>query len=201
MGKPALQFLVSPENHVHVREFRADVNQTVARYFIEATGRAFLVMSRPDLEGGRIRQVSELPPRGTYELYRDAFGGNWTYTFHPLEDGGCELTVTFNGSFPPYPEEVDPLYLVLPDDPAPADAIYYPGIDREVEFPNVEADYLEGMRFHIGTSSLARLSAWAADRPWTHFEFIFTPNSVGMLQKVRHLSSGDMLDLARDGEI
>lgn len=201
MSKTALQFLVPVEQHALVREYRADINQTVAHYFIETNGRAFLMMSENNAEGGRMRTVSELPPRGTYELYYGVFGGNWTYTFHPLLDGGCELTVNFNGSFPPYPEEVESFYLVLPDDPLPAEAIYYPGINREVDFPNVEADYLLGMRFHIGSSGLAKLSAWAAGRPWTQFDFSFTPNSVGMLQKVCHRPTGEEIDLFREDQM
>jgi hypothetical protein len=201
MNKPALQFLGTAEAHQQVREFRADVNQTVARYFLDANGRALLIMTGNDLEGGRMRQVMELPPWGTYELYSGTFGGNWTYTFHPLLDGGCELTVVFNGSFPPYPETVEPFYLVLPDDPCPADAIYYPGINREVDLPDPEAGYRLGMLFHIGSERLNRLAAWSTDRPWTHFDFNFTPTSVGMKLSVRHRPTGEILDLTRDDEI
>lgn len=201
MTKRALQFLVSADQQALVREYRADINQRVARYFLDTNGRAFLIFSGNDTQGGRMRPVTELPPRGTYELYYGVFGGNWTYTFHPLLDGGCELTVNFNGSFPPYPEEVETFYLVLPDDPLPADPIYYPGINREIDFPDVEADYRPGMRFHIGSSALAKLAAWAAGRAWTQFDFIFTPNSVGMMQKIRHRLTGEEIDLVRQDEL
>jgi hypothetical protein len=200
MDKQALQFLVPAEQQAQVRAFRADVSQTITRYFIKRNGRVMVIVFGEDQMISGMRQVSELPPRGTYEPYAGTTGGAWQYTIHPLLDGGCELKVEFTQSFPPYPEEVAPLYLVLPDDPLPADPIINSFSETEMEYPDPEKEGRPGMIFHMGSTCFAEFNEWAAGRPWTQFDFIFIPTTVCVIQKARYRPTGDLLDLTANFE-
>ena len=200
MSRDAFEFYVPAAEQECIRGFRSDTSRTIMRYQIETQGRALVIFLDPEPGQAQFRQVSELPERGKAELYHGETGGGWRYIFHPLLDGGCELAVEFTSCFPAYPLPVEPLRLVLPDDPYRAESIPNPELGGYINFPDPEKKGQPGMRFHISPTYFSVVEEWAAGRPLTQFDFQFTPTTVGTIIKVRHRATKELLDLTKDYE-
>lgn len=192
-----LLFLILPEEYRHLAVYRDEVDLRIIRYQLSVRGETTVLWRHPP---AGLRKINQVPEPGDAEPFCGASGGGWRLVFHPLLDGGCELSVarTSLGFFPSYPEAIEPLHLVIDSDPC-LGCVEEPGTrTSSASFPDHETEGAAGMSFQIPAALYARFAQWAGARAWTEFDFAFTPLSVGTIIQTRRRWSDEWLNLTKD---
>lgn len=197
-----LLFVILPEEYRQLAAYRDDVDLRIIRYQLEERGEVTVVWRHAGHGEEQVRKINHLPLPGEAEPFSGASGGGWRYTFHPLLDGGCELAVarTSLGFFPSYPDPIDPLHMVIDNDPC-LGCGEEPGTHMPAaSFPNHEAVGAAGMVFQIPAALYARFAQWAGARAWTEFDFAFSPLTTGTIIQTRRRWNDEWLNLTQDVE-
>jgi hypothetical protein len=194
-----LIFQIKGEPYRQVHQYRQEMDLRVIQNQIARRGYAILI----SLHGQHgFDRISELPALGEAVPWYGNVDSAYRYTCHP-EPAGCGLRVeNMAGGHSMFCAEVLPaleLHLVDEMQIGPAK----PPAPGRSPFPRTwifrEEESLQRLTLTIPPDLTAHLATW---KWWgerlPEYEFIFTPSSIGTAIQVRHLPSGENLDLTKD---
>lgn len=194
-----LIFRITGEAYAQVVRYRQEMNYQIIRDQIERKGRAMIERYRGERRFG---PISDLPAIGEAVPWYGDVGTGYSYTLRPQVQG-CMLKIenVANGKSFFCSKALPPQEIHTPVGPVLKTFTDGTGKDspRHVGYAFVEDEDAGELLLSITADLYPLLAAWSHyGKALRQYEFIFGPLTVGTLIEVRHVESGEGLDLTKD---
>lgn len=187
-----IRFEIPEAQALQIKDWQAEIDWQLMRSKFERGGDLLVIVYKGER---MLRHLDFLPEPGEAVPYYGTISGAYHYRFTPVTSGGYLLTVSNRGYSLFQDDPVDPLAVELSQPLrwlVPAESL-----QERLKASLLKTDQaLPEREFTVWPDDIETLEAWAywGEAP-SAYAWEFQPTSIGSINRVEHLASGERLEL------
>ncbi|MBN2131291.1 MAG: hypothetical protein JW741_17455 [Sedimentisphaerales bacterium] len=202
MPQTEIVFRITGDAYRRVIAWKQETDLAILRYQIETRGRTAVIFPR---RSKRLGTIDEVPELGEAQPYYGIVGGAYVYDFYPQPQGTflC-VTNAAGGCDPFYPDPIPPLELGLAESArirraSDEEGLIFKPHGGYTFLEETRAEDTDEMVFTVTQDLYPLWLEWERyGEALQSYAFSFIPSSIGCIVHIRHIATGEILDLTEN---